>query len=457
MSKFDHGEMIETIKTLVPAAITLLIAATGWILTDRYNKTQLEIARRKNEGELEVARANAALDYLRVVASIPAEDVNQRREALAVAISVLPSQMAFDLAVRNLADDAGPLSELLRKHGSASWNYLVHFLEAPPREGDVEEARLQLPDTPPSSDVTLLAGDERQSALAGILLKHLDQERLLEPFYNYVLSSDYPRLQLRPNAILYCYRYFNSQDDYATPGPSENLTNRTRIQVALGDPKLSPETRAAVALAGCLAFASGDGDLGDESLMREAAGRFWVGLDIASGETPRETDIRGLVYRKRFTYMHGNTRVAYPGALERASSALRAEVDRVDLRSAPIAQATTLLYAYSESSPRGAPTPFTAFLLPQESMELVKAALDAANTPSRRRELAEHFGSLSGSILFRNISQSPPVGRQFAGTLSSWYRAWYRHDWPPAQFISDMEKTYPDMAPELRRQPWQGP
>ena len=61
----------EIINILVAPAIALFIAFVGWMLTERYNETQLEVARQRNAAEVEVARINAALRYMEFIRSIP--------------------------------------------------------------------------------------------------------------------------------------------------------------------------------------------------------------------------------------------------------------------------------------------------------------------------------------------------------------------------------------------------
>ena len=58
-------------KALIPPGIALFIALVGWILTEKFNATQLEVTKQRNSAELEVARINAALRYIEFLRSAP--------------------------------------------------------------------------------------------------------------------------------------------------------------------------------------------------------------------------------------------------------------------------------------------------------------------------------------------------------------------------------------------------
>lgn len=99
MARLDR---LEIAKAIVAPVIALFAAVVGWVLTDRYNATQLDVARRRNVADVEIARINAALRYMEFLRNIPEENAVQRRQAVAIAAPVLPPELAFRIAIDQL-------------------------------------------------------------------------------------------------------------------------------------------------------------------------------------------------------------------------------------------------------------------------------------------------------------------------------------------------------------------
>jgi hypothetical protein len=71
MARVDR---LEIAKVVVAPAIALFVAVVGWVLTTRYNTTQLDVATQRGAADVEIARINAAMRYMELVRNIPEAD-----------------------------------------------------------------------------------------------------------------------------------------------------------------------------------------------------------------------------------------------------------------------------------------------------------------------------------------------------------------------------------------------
>src|SRR5712691_7696490 len=131
-----NATMLKYLKVIIAPLSAVIVAAVGWALTSAYNKTQFDIARGKNQADVEVARINAALSFANIYREIPDTDVQQKDQALAIAAPVLSPELAFDLAIKTVNRNQNILKILLAKYGDDSWDYVTPTLELVPLEYD---------------------------------------------------------------------------------------------------------------------------------------------------------------------------------------------------------------------------------------------------------------------------------------------------------------------------------
>ena len=188
-------------KALIPPGIALFIALVGWILTEKFNATQLEVTKQRNSAELEVARINAALRYIEFLRSAPEPDPNLTNLAITIAAPVLPPEVAFGLAVDLLPEDTAALNALVAKYGDEAYRYLVTNLEVPFRQ--IKNVHFSIhygPLDPPKQS--------REEKRARNVFRYLRQRQLAEQFFQFLISENYNNVRFRPISLLFYFENF---------------------------------------------------------------------------------------------------------------------------------------------------------------------------------------------------------------------------------------------------------
>jgi hypothetical protein len=134
---------------------------------------------------------------------------------------------------------------------------------------------------------------------------------------------------------------------------------------------------------------------------------------------------------------------------QKISGELTKQLKGLRFRELDSEQIDLILYSYVESSPHGAPTPFTAYLTPQDAFDVLQLVVASLDSDAKKRDFANHLGSLSGDQLFRNISEDKKAGRRYAELIIDWYGKHYQRDWNIPKFLSTVIAEFPDLAPRI--------
>ena len=451
-------------KTLVGPAIALFVALVGWVLTDRYNATQLEIANQRKDAETEVARINAALRYIELIGSLHEDDVSRQRQAVAIAAPVLPPEIAFRLAVEQLPNDSAALDTLMEKYQDRASKHLAAILEVPFRElRQTISSRL----TPSSAE-----GQRNNENRARELLRHLRKKGHAERLFGFIMSKEYQNDQFRPILLLF---YFDNYLEFLASGvgrPVKGAYPKVRMEYEfrslMSDRTLSASAKQAIAFSASIVFGDKYDARGD--IFSTYAGEyFWHGFDVAHGGTPHEGTIQSHIYSNviHFNRTTGSKALFNRAAVKLASANLRKKILDLDINRLKIDNIRLILYAYAQS-PTVARS--SSYLIPADVVEVVRAVLAWADTAEKRQELSMQLGSLGTEMLFRNLLPDCPecaqdmateeitarcaAARDFGGMLADWYSQYHTDRWPPPSFFSSVLVEFPDLAARIDHQAW---
>jgi hypothetical protein len=462
MARIDR---LEIAKVVVAPAIALFVAVVGWVLTTRYNTTQLDVAMQRGAADVEIARINAAMRYMELVRNLPEADAGQRRQAIAIAAPVLPPDLAFRLAIDQLPDDPATLDVLMPKYGREAFPYLARHLEVP-----FPEVRRALDPIPDSGPFAKQPTDRERRASA--LLRYLRERGQSTPLFKYVVSGSYNNEQLRPTAlVLYFDDYRSSLRDaagYVVQQAYERVRAEGEFRSYMRDPSLTNRAKQAIAFASAIVFGQ-QWQYQSDVFAREAALRFWEGMDVARGATPVEGSLQAYVFERVFHYNNppGTDDWFRGEAVTLASASLREAILRSNLSRLNFDDVRLILYGYA-SSPTVGRAP--AYLTSPDVVEVMRALLAWANTADRRRDFAMELGSLSGHHVFlQMLPSSQPkqefskeeddqrrceAARAYASLLLDWYGKYHAHEWPPAKFFDEVANEFPDLESRINRQAW---
>jgi hypothetical protein len=462
MARIDR---LEIAKVVVAPAIALFVAVVGWVLTTRYNATQLDVATRRGAADIEIAQINAAMRYMELARNIPEGDASQRRQAIAIAAPVLPPNLAFRLAIDELPDDPATLDVLMRKYEDEAFPYLVRHLEVPFPQ--VHRALDPIPESGPYAKQPTDA--ERR---ASELLRYLRERGQSTSLFKNLVSNNYGNEQFRPIALLlYFEDYRSSLRDaagYVVQQAYEKARVEDEFRSYMRDPSLSRRAKQAIAFAAAVVFGQ-QWDYQSDTFVREAAQRFWEGMDVGRGATPVEGSLEAYLFERVFHYNKppGSDDWLRGKAIAATSASLRDAVLKANLSNLSFGNVRLVLYGYA-SSPTVGRDP--AYLLPPDVVEVVRAILAWANTAERRKELAMELGSLSGHHVFlQMLPSSQPkqefskeeddqrrceAARAYANLLLDWYVKYHAPEWPPASFFHEVANEFPDLENRINRQAW---
>jgi hypothetical protein len=462
MARVDR---LEIAKVVVAPAIALFVAVVGWVLTTRYNTTQLEVAMQRGAADVEIARINAAMRYMEVVRNLPEADVGQRRQAIAIAAPVLPPDLAFRLAIDQLPDDPATLDVLMPKYAAEAFPYLARHLEIP-----FPEVRRALDPVPDSGPFAKQPTDAERRASA--LLRYLRERGQATPLFKHLVSSSYNNEQLRPTALLlYFDDYRSSLRDaagYVIQQAYGRVSAEGKFRSYMRDPSLTNRAKQAIAFASAIVFGQ-RWQYQSDTFAREAALRFWEGMDVARGATPVEGSIQAYVFERVFHYNNppGTDDWFRGEAVTLASASLRDAILRSNLSRLNFDDVRLILYGYA-SSPTVGRSP--AYLTPPDVVEVMRAILAWANTDARRKDLSMELGSLSGHHVFTQMLPSSQPTQEFskeeddrvrcdaakayASLLLDWYGKHYQKDWFIPKFFHEVGNEFPDFESRINRKAW---
>ena len=468
------------IKDLVIPFVAVLVAVVGWYITAQNNKTQSEIAKKKNDADVaiattnaesakkkneadiaiaktnadsakrkddsdvEIAKTNAAMTFLELYDKVPAAEPERRARLVAVSLPILPDRSAFELAVQNLDHDSGAMRSLFTQYGDESWRLLEPYLGRGPYFKTAE-----------------FSPDIEYDPMPQRLLEFLDQNNMLSGIEQYLLDEkEHSDLTpVRENVFLNYFRFLRKKQDANRQESVNDGRRKELVAHFLNDTRLLPSTKAYISIAAAICFSNGGGDLRDTSLLTNGVGYFWKGLDVSRGEIPTEDGLRGYFYRHGLYYrdVYGRP-VVLPERDELSRSLMHEIVGINEFRSLSWAKVSVMMYSYLAHTPRDTESPFVAFLRPAEGARFMDMIFDWANTAERRRELGQELNSLEGSSILNNLSCGPHpeqcdvhAQRHFAEATIRYYESYYSEDWHPANLLADILDKYPELRATVHR------
>lgn len=402
---------------------------------------------------------------MELVRNIPEADAGQRRQAVAIAAPALPPDLAFRLAIDQLPDDPATLDVLMSKYGGEAFPYLARHLEVPFPE--VRRALDPIPESGPFAKQPT-DGERRASGL----LRYLRERGRSTPLFKHLISSNYSNEQLRPTALLlYFDDYRSSLRDaagYVVRQAYERVRAEGEFRSYMRDPSLTNKAKQAIAFASAIVFGQ-QWQYHSDAFTREAALRFWEGMDVARGATPVEGSLPAYLFERVFHYNNppGTADWFRGEATALASASLRDAILRSSLSGLDFDGVWLILYGYA-SSPTVGRDP--AYLMPQDVVEIMRAIFAWANTAERRKDLAMALGSLSGHHVFlQMLPSSQPkqefskeeddqrrcgAARAYASLLLDWYRKYHTPDWPPAKIFHEVANEFRDLESRINRKAW---
>ncbi|HEY1047480.1 MAG TPA: hypothetical protein VGF79_13625 [Bacteroidia bacterium] len=369
--------------------------------------TQLEIAREKNESDKTIAQINASLTYVKLLQDIKDSNKVLRNQAQNIIAPVLPPEMSFYIATEGLPQNGELLEILLKEHKEGSWKYLSKYIE--------------------------VSSPKEQA-----LLQFLYNKQYLTTFFNFLISKKYTS-QSKVVAISKCLPFYVNKDN---PYPAiEKL-----IKEANGN-----KDKGYVSKAAALAFCDPSYSLSENwNILNKAALYFWEDYDVTLGEAPHEGSIDQDIYHRKFHITWQDSLIEIP-ATETLSQSLYRKLIVLNYNSMNVYSIERILYSYCETSPRFSKNVFTAYLKPVMIYQLLAKILPSLNSEQRKREFANYLGSISGDMLFRNISQDKTIGKKYSEILITWYRNNWKSDWYSPQFMSSIITIYPDLKPKMEK------
>jgi len=358
--------------------------------------TQLEVSKNKNESDKTIAQITASLSFVKLLQDISTSNPDLTHQAKTVIAPALPPETSFNIAIAELPDNPNALEVLLRTFKEGSWKYLTPFVEY---------------------------STETKSYLFDFLSKRL----LIEAFYKFLISANY-RSPNRIHSLINYYNYIYKREELAH-NPSKSNALFYEISAIIN--KTSDcELKHDISGASLIAFG--------EPYSAFAAKYYWEKYDISVGQTPLDNSIDEFIYGR---FDETSKQILSNGLFSKLSKLnyTRFDVHRIEV----------ICYSYCESQPRGNQKIFSAFLQPNQSYELIAKVLMALDNTARKKVFSDHLGSLSGDILFKNISQDKMIGKKYAELLISWYRANWKKDWGIPKFFSSVIVEYPELKTKM--------
>lgn len=462
---------IEVAKLWVTPALTLVVAIVGWILTDRYNSTQIQIAEQRGKDEIEITRISAAMKFMELDSSFGKDDAIRRRHAFSIAAPVLPPDLAFRLAIDQVNDDSGALDILLAKYNEEALPYLARAIEVP--FADLQHTLDPIVVSGPYATPSTIAESRAIS-----LLQYLRERGWSKPMFDHIVAKSYGNEEVRQTAlVLYFEDYRKSlQNDvgYSVQQAYQEVLAKSVFRSYLENRSITSNAKRAIVFAFTIVFANRFHDMGD-LYADESAKRFWEGMDISRGATPAAGTIQAYLYQQFFHFEDiPGTRRWYAGkGVLRASESLRKALLNHGLDALSFEEVRLIIYAYGSSptvAGRG------AYLVPSDFVQVMRAILEWANSADRRRDLSLELGSLSGTAVFQNMlprfvqtvtfrdpapsfvkedhRKRREAAKEYAIMMLDWYKKYFQDDWEIPKFIDDVVSEFPDLESRVDRKNW---
>ena len=457
----ERTDKLAIAKVILAPSIALFVAIVGWLLTSRYNATQLEVESKRGQANIEVARTNAAMRYIELIRNLPDAAQNQRRQAVAIAAPVLPPDLAFRLAIEQLPNESVALSSLMHKYEQEAFPYLARHLEIPFHK--IRRALDPIPESGPNSTEPTPA-----ESRATELLRYLRQRNHQHSLFRHLALKDSNNEELRATAFLLFFDEYRSslRDDtgFQVQQMYERVRAEAEFQSFMRDRSLPERAKQSITLAAAIIFHRKH-EYYSGPLIREAATRFWDDINVARGTTPVEGSLQSYVYEHVF----GTDESVRVDAIALSSASLRGAIRTLDLAEVGFDNVRLILYAYAASPTVGGDS---AYLLPSDIVGVMRVVLKWANTPEKRKALSGELGSLGGELIFRNMLPSSQrrrvyggdkdevdrlrctAARAYAELLLDWYAKYHTPDWFIPKFLHGVSYEFPDLERRINREKW---
>ncbi|HEV3481217.1 MAG TPA: hypothetical protein VGR97_02695 [Candidatus Acidoferrales bacterium] len=393
-------------KSLLPVAVTLIVALGGWWITSTYNDAQLQVQKAQQSASRASSEASASLAYLQFLASNPSPAQERRDQALMAVAGVLPPELSFSLAAKRLPEEPAVLNLLLRIYGDQSWKYLSPLIE--------------------------------DSSSAQPILQLLHDQNVLDREFDWLIGAANDRPHRRLQALVSYFQFLRELDAHQHPEVNKPAT-RALVSRALRSDSIGVQTKSDLAAAAALVFVQDPSYTPDWDLLDMAANLFWEGIDTGVGELPQEGSLKYQLYFTRFRFTFNGKGVP-TGAIETASNSLAGRLLASRLQDKTVYDLGRLMYSYSEER---------EYLSPGDALRFVRGVLAAVNSQERRKQFSEELGSLSGDVLYRNMSRDSTVRRQYADLIVDWYSQYATRGWAIPKFLAEVEVDYPDLKERI--------
>lgn len=385
--------------------------------------TQLEVSKNKNESDKTIAQINASLSFEKLLSEISINNPDLENQVKTVIAPALPPETSFNIALKELPENPIVLEVLIRTYKNEKWKYLVPYAEfLPPRYSHSKN----LPEAKP------------------YLFEFLKQRLLLKEFYDFLISPQYKSIN-RINALINYFDFIYEAEELShNPSKAKELEYEIKTTI---DKSIDILLKSDLASAASIVF---DKYQSHQIYSELAAKFYWEKFDVSIGQTPFDDSIDQYIYEKRFHIenIYSEKQIELP-IVNILSNSLYKKLLKLNYILFDVERIGIILYSYCETQPRGNKNPFTPYLRSYQSYQLLKKVLQSLNTEKRRLDFSFYLGSLAGDILFRNISQNKEIGGLFGNLIIKWYKNNWRPSWGIPKFISNIIEMYPELKPQI--------
>lgn len=408
------------VKPIIPIAITLIIAIFGSIITGRFNQAQLTITESKNKSDKEIAQINASLSYIKLMTEISDSSLQLRQQAKTVIASALPPEASFNIAINELPNNPDVLKVLIKTYKEESWKYLVPFIEFQPIEDRSEYNSNNLELGHPLADSMFrIIGklhpllDKENNEHKYFLLNFLDNNQQLNEFNKYLFSGNYKsknRVFAFINYLDYVYYNPNVYGNLAKQGKIFEEFKALVINSKDNDLKCDISLAAASTLF--------DGMSHGWSFIETSAQHFWDDLDISKGEIPVDGSVKKKLLESIFQQDYRHFSVHRIG-IDIVRENLLQKLLLLNYSQMDMENMWLILHSYCEK-PYGEKDTL-AFLLPEQTYQVMKKILTTTYNEEQKRDLALYVGSGSTIMIFEGLSKDKEAGKKYVRLLIDWY------------------------------------
>ena len=470
----------EYIKPIMPIAVTLIIAVFGTVISAQFNGAQLKITESKHQSDKEIAQINASLSYIKILSEISDSSMQTQQQALSVIAPILPPETSFSLAINALPENQTILKILIEKYDDHSWKFIVPYLEHPYEDsvwldvgGGNHPISLGMKYT---EQKTLLENNTANNIYSSdsifyqilnstnykkqkievkySLLSFLESKQLIDKFEKYIFSDIYissNRAYTMINYIDYVIdeRHRVLDINYTADFEKRKISaNLITIMNNSQDVSLIRD----IAIAGSYVFPTSD-VFSYKIFIVVSAKYFWDNLDVSIGEVPASGSLEKLLWDNSFQKEYWKFSEPQSGRIL-VREALFKKLMNIDYsKASDIGEAAFRIFASYSEKGRDSST----YLLPNQSVEIMKKILSYLKTNEQKRDMALFIGSGHTHLLFESMISDSVSSKVIANLLIEWYSKNRhvikgKHDDIDGEVIKNFvffSRTFPDLKEDI--------